>query len=71
MWADWRRKRKLAFRETTYPEMQFYARNNLQALKNGRFWPDSYRKSAISFAGAEMSRSPTAGKINHNGGANR
>jgi hypothetical protein len=66
MWADWRRKRKFAVRETTHPEMEFYIQDNLRALKNWRFWPNFYRKSAISFAAAEISRSPTAGKINHN-----
>jgi hypothetical protein len=71
MQADWRHKRKFAFRETTHPEMAFNVQNNLQALENRQFWPGSYRKSAISFADAEISRSPTAGKINHNGAENR
>jgi hypothetical protein len=71
MSADWRRKRKFAFRETTHLEMEFHDQNNLQALESRQFWLDSYRKSAISFADAEITRSPTAGKINHNGGANR
>jgi len=66
MSAHWRRKRKFAFRETTHPEMEFHGYNNLRASKNGRFWLNSYRKSAISFADAEITRSPTAGKINHN-----